>query len=99
MCFMCSLDAVNTGNSPSADPADGPLHVTDLMRAELVQRDPYHVPPDFIFSFCVFIIEQVYLFAHIVILFGLSLLKKISNSLYMALVFSRRDGVLSGKLA
>ena len=47
-------------NSLSADPADWPLHVTDLMRTELVRRGPYYVPPDFLFPFCVFIIEQVY---------------------------------------
>ena len=60
VCFMCPLDAANTGNSPSADPADWPLHVTDLMRTELIRRRWYHVPPDFIFPFCVFIIEQMY---------------------------------------
>ena len=83
VCFRCPLDAANTGNSPSADPADWPLHVTDLMRTELVWRGLYHVTPDFIFPFCVFIIEQVYLFAHTVMLFGLSLFKWMSNSLYM----------------
>ena len=72
---MCPLDAANTGSSPSADPADWQLHVTDLMRTELVRRGPYHVPPDFIFPFRVFIIEHVYSFVHIVVLFGLSLFK------------------------
>ena len=72
---MCPLDAANTGNSPSADPADWPLHVTDLMRTELVRRGPYHVLADFIFPFCVFIIERVYSFAHIDILIVLSLFK------------------------
>ena len=49
-----------TGNSPSADPADWPLCLTDLMGTELVRRGPYHVPADFILTFCVFIIEHVY---------------------------------------
>ena len=72
---MCPLDAANTGNSPSADPTDWPLHVTDLMRTEFVRRWPYHLPPDFIFPFCVFITEHVYSFAHTVTLSGLSLFK------------------------
>ena len=72
---FCPLDAANTGNSPSADPADWPLHVTDLMRTELVWRLLYHLPADFIFLFCVFIIEQVYSIAHVDLLIGLSLFK------------------------
>ena len=85
VCFMCTVDVANT------------LHVTDLMRTELVQRGLYLVAPDFTFSFlCIYYSTFLFICTYC---FDYHWLNKWAILCTWSLVLSRGDGALSVKLA